>query len=101
MNDFIKGVVFMAVVVYMVSPIDAAPGPVDDLLVALLGLAAGKRLTADQRGVTWKTLKEYGMHLKNIPTCSRCTYVCICRVDDIESSPNINLNQGNTKGRTT
>lgn len=47
MNDFIKGVVFMAVVVYVVSPIDAAPGPVDDLLVALLGMAAGKRLTAD------------------------------------------------------
>lgn len=47
MNDFIKGVVFMAVVVYVVSPIDAAPGTVDDLLVALLGLAVGKRLTAD------------------------------------------------------
>lgn len=47
MNDFIKGVVFMAVVVYVVSPIDAAPGPIDDLIVAMLGLAAGKRITAD------------------------------------------------------
>lgn len=47
MNGFIKGVVFMAVVVYVVSPIDAVPGPVDDILVAILGLAAGKRLTVD------------------------------------------------------
>lgn len=47
MNDFLKGVVFMAVVVYVVSPIDAAPGPVDDLIVALLGLAASKRIAAD------------------------------------------------------
>ena len=47
MNDFIKGVVFMAVVVYVVSPIDVAPGPVDDLLVALLGIAASKRLVID------------------------------------------------------
>ena len=47
MNDFLKGVVFMAVVVYVVSPIDVAPGPVDDLLVALLGIAASKRLVID------------------------------------------------------
>ena len=47
MNDFLKGVVFMAVVVYVVSPIDVAPGPVDDLLVALLGIAASKRLIID------------------------------------------------------
>lgn len=47
MNDFLKGVVFIAVVVYVVSPIDAAPGPVDDLIVALLGLAASKRIVAD------------------------------------------------------
>ena len=47
MNDFLKGVVFMAVLVYVVSPIDVARGPVDDLLVALLGLAASKRLVID------------------------------------------------------
>lgn len=47
MNDFLKGVVFMAVLVYVVSPIDAVPGPIDDLIVAMLGLAASKRITAD------------------------------------------------------
>lgn len=47
MNEFLKGVVFMAVIVYVVSPIDVAPGPVDDLLVALLGIVASKRLEID------------------------------------------------------
>lgn len=47
MNDFLKGVVFMAVIVYVVSPIDVAPGPIDDLIVALLGLAASKRITTE------------------------------------------------------
>ena len=47
MNDFLKGIVFMAVIVYVVSPIDVAPGPIDDLIVALLGLAASKRITTE------------------------------------------------------
>lgn len=44
MNDLMKGLVIMAVLMYIVSPIDAAPGPIDDIIVLLLGLASRKRL---------------------------------------------------------
>ena len=45
MNDLMKGLVIMAVLMYIVSPIDAAPGPIDDIIVLLLGLASRKRLS--------------------------------------------------------
>lgn len=45
MNDLMKGLVIMAVLMYIVSPIDAAPGPIDDIIVLLLGLASRKQLT--------------------------------------------------------
>jgi len=41
-NMVIKGIIIVAVIVYIVSPIDALPGPVDDLIVLLLGAAAQK-----------------------------------------------------------
>ena len=44
MNDFMKGLVMMAVLLYIVSPVAAMPGPFDDILVLLLGIAARKRL---------------------------------------------------------
>ena len=44
MNDFMTGLVIMAVLMYIVSPIDAAPGPIDDIIVLLLGLASRKQL---------------------------------------------------------
>ena len=30
------------VIVYIVSPLDACPGPIDDILILLLGLASQK-----------------------------------------------------------
>ena len=45
MNDLMKGLVIMAVLMYIVSPIDLAPGPIDDIIVLLLGLASRKQLT--------------------------------------------------------
>lgn len=45
MNDLMKGLVIMAVLMYIVSPIDATPGPIDDIIVLLLGLASRKQLT--------------------------------------------------------
>ena len=45
MNDFMKTLILVVVLLYIVSPIDAAPGPIDDVLVALFGMAAQKRLT--------------------------------------------------------
>lgn len=44
MNNFMKGLVVMAVLMYIVSPIDACPGPIDDIIVLMLGLASRKKL---------------------------------------------------------
>lgn len=44
MNDLMKGLVIMAILMYILSPIDAVPGPVDDIIVLLLGIASQKKL---------------------------------------------------------
>lgn len=44
MNDLMKGIVIMAILVYILSLVDAVPGPVDDIIVLLLGLASRKQL---------------------------------------------------------
>jgi uncharacterized membrane protein YkvA (DUF1232 family) len=40
MNGVAKGMIIALVILYVISPIDFAPGPVDDLIVVLLGIAA-------------------------------------------------------------
>jgi len=42
MNRLIKGLIVVLLGAYVVSPMDICPGPVDDLIVLLLGLAAQK-----------------------------------------------------------
>lgn len=42
MNGVAKGMVIMAIIIYLVSPVDLMPGPVDDIIVLLLGVAAQK-----------------------------------------------------------
>ena len=42
-GSFAKVVIFVLVLIYVLSPIDAVPGPLDDLIVILLGIAAKKR----------------------------------------------------------
>lgn len=49
MNDFLKGALMVMVILYVVSPLDACPGPFDDLLVVLLGFAAKKKLSDSQQ----------------------------------------------------
>lgn len=44
MNDVMKGMLIILVVIYVISPIDFVPGPVDDLIVILLELANQKKL---------------------------------------------------------
>ncbi len=44
MNDAVKGMLIVLVIVYIISPIDVAPGPIDDVIVLLLGLASSKRI---------------------------------------------------------
>ena len=48
MNDVVKGMLLILVILYIVSPIDACPGPVDDLIVALIGFAARKGISATE-----------------------------------------------------
>lgn len=42
MNGVMKGMILVLMILYIVSPIDASPGPVDDIIVLLIGLAATK-----------------------------------------------------------
>ena len=41
----LKGVLLVTVILYVLSPIDLCPGPIDDLLIILLGFAAQKKLS--------------------------------------------------------
>lgn len=42
MNGVAKGMILVLMILYIVSPIDACPGPIDDIILILIGLAARK-----------------------------------------------------------
>ncbi len=42
MSGVAKGMILVLMILYIVSPIDACPGPIDDIIVLLIGLAASK-----------------------------------------------------------
>ncbi len=44
MNNAMKGMLLVLMILYIVSPVDACPGPFDDLVVLFIGLAAQKKL---------------------------------------------------------
>jgi uncharacterized membrane protein YkvA (DUF1232 family) len=44
MNDVLKGMLFVLIVLYVISPVDFFPGPIDDVIVAFCGIAAQKQL---------------------------------------------------------
>ena len=44
MNGAMKGIIILVVIIYILSPVDIAPGPIDDLIVLLLGIAASKNI---------------------------------------------------------
>ncbi len=46
MNNLMKGLVVMAVLMYIVSPIDLVPGPIDDVIICLMAMASRKRIEA-------------------------------------------------------
>ena len=46
MSDIGKGMILVLMILYIVSPIDACPGPIDDLIVLIIGLAARKGMNA-------------------------------------------------------
>ena len=46
-TDITKLVVLILIVVYIISPIDMAPGPIDDVIVLLMGAAINRRRIGD------------------------------------------------------
>ncbi|MCI6580804.1 MAG: hypothetical protein MSH15_02230 [Oscillospiraceae bacterium] len=48
MNDVMKGMLIVLIIIYVISPIDFVPGPVDDFIVILLGLASQKKIENKQ-----------------------------------------------------
>ena len=44
MSGVAKGMLLVLVILYALSPIDACPGPIDDIIVIALGLAAQAKL---------------------------------------------------------
>ena len=49
MNQWLKVALIGLVMVYIASPLDVVPGPADDILVTLIGLAGAKRLTGSKK----------------------------------------------------
>lgn len=45
MNGITKGMILVLMILYIVSPIDMCPGPIDDLIVLMAGITARKNLT--------------------------------------------------------
>lgn len=48
MNGVAKGMLIVLIILYVVSPIDFCPGPIDDLIVILLGIAAKKSIGSSE-----------------------------------------------------
>lgn len=44
MNQITKILLLVFVVLYVISPVDAVPGPIDDLIVILLNIAAQRKM---------------------------------------------------------
>lgn len=44
MNDVMKVMILAFMILYIVSPLDACPGPLDDLIVLMICVAARKGL---------------------------------------------------------
>lgn len=42
-NGFIKGILFILVGLYVVSPVDFVPGPIDDILLLMMTYVVNKR----------------------------------------------------------
>lgn len=49
MNDFVKVLLCVVIIVYVLSPIDCIQGPLDDILVILLGYLANRKVETVQK----------------------------------------------------
>lgn len=47
-NGFLKALILVGVLAYIVSPVDLMPGcPIDDIIVFLIGMAARKKVATN------------------------------------------------------
>lgn len=51
MNGVIKGMILVLMLIYVISPVDAMPGPIDDIIVMLMGIAARKGIGINSQDV--------------------------------------------------
>ena len=42
MGNTVKGMIIIIMILYIVSPVDFCPGPIDDIIVLLIGIASKK-----------------------------------------------------------
>lgn len=42
-SGFVKGSLFVLVLLYIISPVDLVPGPIDDFLLLLFSVASSKK----------------------------------------------------------
>lgn len=46
-NNTLRTLLLVFMILYIVSPLDACPGPIDDIILAVMGVAARKKLNND------------------------------------------------------
>lgn len=46
-DTVIKLFILFAVIIYVISPLDIAPGPIDDIILVLMGIGSQKFLPKD------------------------------------------------------
>lgn len=46
MNDVTKGMLLILLIIYIVSPVDLCPGPVDDIILLLIAIG-GNRISQE------------------------------------------------------
>ena len=47
-NQFLITLILIVVALYIISPLDLVPGPIDDVILAIVTLLARKRLTSKE-----------------------------------------------------
>jgi uncharacterized membrane protein YkvA (DUF1232 family) len=48
MRTILKILIILITLVYIISPIDGVPGPIDDVIVALIGIAGARKIGANE-----------------------------------------------------
>ena len=58
MANIMRILVLVFVIAYVIAPIDLAPGPIDDIIIAVLGVAYNRRLAAASNGSLYNMIHK-------------------------------------------